>query len=265
MLLRMARVLPFRPYRYSPNAGDLATLVTQPYDKIPDALREQYLEANPYNFVRLIKGQPLDGDDSAHNVYTRASETLAEWIEQGILVEDPDPGFYAYFQEFEHPETGVKTIRKGFIGLTDVEEYEKGVVHRHELTHSGPKMDRWKLSEATQCYFGQLFFLYDDPTRRIDEILDAAAVGEPLMAAREADGISVGGSVIHEVGTARMGDRAETSALNSFNQTWDAKNLFVVDGASFVSNPDKNPTLTINALSWRAGDYLAEEMRKGNV
>jgi choline dehydrogenase-like flavoprotein len=84
-------------------------------------------------------------------------------------------------------------------------------------------------------------------------------------AAREADGISVGGSVIHEVGTARMGDRAETSALNSFNQAWDAKNLFVVDGASFVSNPDKNPTLTINALSWRACDYLAEEMRKGNV
>lgn len=84
-------------------------------------------------------------------------------------------------------------------------------------------------------------------------------------AAREADGISVGGSVIHEVGTARMGERAETSALNSFNQTWDAKNLFVVDGASFVSNPDKNPTLTINALSWRACDYLAEEMKKGNV
>jgi choline dehydrogenase-like flavoprotein len=43
------------------------------------------------------------------------------------------------------------------------------------------------------------------------------------------------------------------------------KNLFVNDGASFVSNPDKNPTLTISALAWRASDYLAEEMRKGNV
>jgi hypothetical protein len=38
-----------------------------------------------------------------------------------------------------------------------------------------------------------------------------------------------------------------------------------MDGASFVSNPDKNPTLTINALAWRASDYMAEEMRKGNV
>ena len=189
MLVRMARVLPFRPYRYSSKAGDPATLVTQPYDKIPDALREQYLEASPYNFVRLIKGKPVEGDDGARNIYTRASETLEEWIRQGILAQDPEPGFYAYFQEFDHPETGAKTIRKGFIGLTDVEEYDKGIVHRHELTHSGPKMDRWRLTEATQAYFGQLFFLYDDPTRRIDEILDAAAVGEPLMEAREPEGI----------------------------------------------------------------------------
>ena len=189
MLLRMARVLPFRPYRYSAKAGDPSNLVTQPYDKIPDALREQYLAASPYNFVRLIKGKPLEGDDDARNVYTRAADTLAEWIEQGILAEDPEPGFHAYFQEFDHPETGAKTIRKGFIGLTDVEEYVKGIVHRHELTHSGPKMDRWKLTEATQSYFGQLFFIYDDPTRRIDEILDAASAAEPLMQAQEPDGV----------------------------------------------------------------------------
>jgi choline dehydrogenase-like flavoprotein len=99
------------------------------------------------------------------------------------------------------------------------------------------------------------------------EIIEAMGgrVAGLANAAREADGISVPGSIIHEVGTARMGERAETSVLNSINQAWDARNLFVVDGASFVSNPDKNPTLTINALSWRACDYLAEEMRKGNV
>ena len=190
MLLQMARVLPFRPYCYSAKAGDPSDLVTQPYDKIPDALREQYLEASPYNFVRLIKGRPSEGDDGAHNVYSRAAETLAEWIEQGILVQDPEPGFYAYFQEFDHPETGAATIRKGFIGLIDAEEYEKGIVHRHELTHSGPKMDRWKLTEATQSYFGQLFFLYDDPARRIDQLLDSAASAVPLMQAREPDGIA---------------------------------------------------------------------------
>ena len=82
---------------------------------------------------------------------------------------------------------------------------------------------------------------------------------------READGISTPGTIIHEVGTARMGDSPKTSVLNKYCQAWDARNLFVVDGASFVSNPDKNPTLTINAFAWRAAEYLAEEAKKGNV
>jgi len=84
-------------------------------------------------------------------------------------------------------------------------------------------------------------------------------------AERERSGISIPGTIIHEVGTARMGTSPRDSVLNSYCQAHEVKNLFVCDGASFVSNPDKNPTLTINALAWRASDYLAEEMKKGNV
>jgi choline dehydrogenase-like flavoprotein len=84
-------------------------------------------------------------------------------------------------------------------------------------------------------------------------------------AQRESDGISVPGTIIHEVGTTRMGASARNSVLNGYMQTHDCRNVFVMDGGSFVSNPDKNPTLTINALAWRGCDYLAEEMRNGNV
>ena len=82
---------------------------------------------------------------------------------------------------------------------------------------------------------------------------------------RDASGISVGGSIIHEVGTVRMGDDPRTSALNGFCQAHGTDNLFVCDGAVFVSNPDKNPTLTINALAWRASEYLAEELNRGSL
>jgi choline dehydrogenase-like flavoprotein len=82
---------------------------------------------------------------------------------------------------------------------------------------------------------------------------------------REKEGISVPGTIIHEVGTVRMGSNPKTSAVNGFCQAHEIKNLFICDAAVFVSNPDKNPTLTINAFAWRASDYLAEEMRKGNV
>ena len=74
-----------------------------------------------------------------------------------------------------------------------------------------------------------------------------------------------GGAIIHEVGTVRMGDDPKTSVLNKYCQSHDVKNLFVADGAPFVSNPDKNPTHTIVALAWRTAEYLAEELRKANV
>ena len=78
-------------------------------------------------------------------------------------------------------------------------------------------------------------------------------------------GIQPGGKIIHEVGTARMGVDPKTSVLNSFCQAHDVKNLFVTDGAPFVTNPDNNPTLTILALSLRASEYLLDQAKKGNV
>ena len=78
-------------------------------------------------------------------------------------------------------------------------------------------------------------------------------------------GIQDGGVIIHELGTARMGASPKTSALNPNCQAHDVKNLFVTDGAAFVSNPDKNPTLTIMALAWRASEYLLGEAKKGNL
>jgi len=78
-------------------------------------------------------------------------------------------------------------------------------------------------------------------------------------------GIADGGMIIHEVGTVRMVERPATSALNQYCQAHDVKNLFVTDGASFVTNADKNPTLTIMALTWRASDYLLQQAKKGNL
>jgi choline dehydrogenase-like flavoprotein len=81
----------------------------------------------------------------------------------------------------------------------------------------------------------------------------------------ESDGakaIAPGGSIIHEVGGAMMGADAKTSVTNQWCQTWDVPNLFITDGAVFVSNADKNPTLTIMALAWRAADHILWRMRR---
>ena len=73
------------------------------------------------------------------------------------------------------------------------------------------------------------------------------------------------GSVIHEMGTARMGRDPKTSVLNSRNQVHGVPNVFVTDGSFMVSSPTQNPSLTYMALTARAADYAVEQMKRGEL
>lgn len=78
-------------------------------------------------------------------------------------------------------------------------------------------------------------------------------------------GLAAPGRIIHEVGTVRMGSDSGKSALNGFGQAHETKNVFVVDGGSFVSQADKNPTWTIMALSMRASEHIIDQVKKKNL
>jgi choline dehydrogenase-like flavoprotein len=67
------------------------------------------------------------------------------------------------------------------------------------------------------------------------------------------------------MGTARMGKDPKTSVLNSWNQVWDARNVFVTDGAAMVSSACQNPSLTYMALTARAVNHAVNELKKGNI
>lgn len=73
------------------------------------------------------------------------------------------------------------------------------------------------------------------------------------------------GNGIHEMGTARMGRDPKTSVLNGNNQVWDAKNVFVTDGACMTSAAAQNPSLTYMALTARAAAFAVEELKKQNL
>ena len=92
--------------------------------------------------------------------------------------------------------------------------------------------------------------------------------GQPLgpKPSKEQDyGLLTPGAIIHEVGTTRMGDDPKTSVTNKFNQLHDVDNVFIVDAGPFVSQADKNCTWTILALSWRASDYIIEQLKQQNI
>src|ERR1700733_2204409 len=185
----MATISPFQPYRYSPKAGPLQNLVTQPYDKISPEMRQRYLLASPYNLVRVILGERHASDSESDNVYTRAAHYLDTWTAEGILARDSEPGLFAYFQEFTVPDSGERLVRKAFIGLGAVQDYAAGVVYRHEQTLSGPKKDRMELLRHTHAHFGQIFMLYPDPELAIDRILDQASTGAPVITLEDEDGV----------------------------------------------------------------------------
>ncbi|MGH7752542.1 MAG: GMC oxidoreductase, partial [Gemmatimonadales bacterium] len=90
-------------------------------------------------------------------------------------------------------------------------------------------------------------------------------VFSPMPTAEQGYGIAAGGRIIHELGGTRMGNDPATSVLNRFCQAHDVKNLFVADGAPFVSQADKNPTWTILALAWRTADYIVQARRRNEI
>lgn len=92
------------------------------------------------------------------------------------------------------------------------------------------------------------------------EVIDAC---NPELVMRGSD--TLGGFASHEVGSCRMGADPKRSVLNAYNQSHEVKNLFVVDGSSFTTFSEKNPTLTIAALSVRAARYIAERRKRGEL
>jgi uncharacterized protein (DUF1015 family) len=168
----MARIYPFRAWRYNPSAVRLEDVVTQPYDKISPSMQQAYYQRSSFNLVRIILGLPeLFDADGGENVYTRAARDFRAWREQGVLIQENEPCVFAYAQRFTVPETGIVKERRGFIALGKLHEYAEQVVFRHEQTLSKPKSDRLNLLKATRAHFGQIFMLYSDPAGSVEKIL----------------------------------------------------------------------------------------------
>ncbi|MFW5979254.1 MAG: DUF1015 domain-containing protein [Halanaerobium sp.] len=205
----MAKVFPFHGYRYNQQqVGDLEKVVTQPYDKIDQQLQEEYYDQSPYNIVRLILGKEEDR-------YQSAADNLEDWIKSQILVRDQEAGFYLYTQEYQ--VEGKKFVRKGFVGLGELEAGEG--VKAHENTMEGPKADRLKLIRATEANFGHIFMLYSDQKNEINNLFTEIMQEEPLFEVRDED------QNLHKVW-----QLTDLELISEIREKMDSKNLYIADG-----------------------------------
>jgi uncharacterized protein (DUF1015 family) len=177
----MPTIYPFRGVHFDVArvGGDLSKVTTQPYDRINAALQDEYYRRHEYNLVRVILRKEEPGRDK----YRDAAATLEDWLAKGVLVRDEKPALYVYHQVYRTPQ-GVKT-RKGLSALVQIDEPGKGKILPHEQTHTGPKIDRFNLISACRAHTEQVFFLYSDPEKAVNRILDGAARGTPDFEAKD--------------------------------------------------------------------------------
>lgn len=162
------------------------------------------------------------------------------------------PGFGADFK---------KSVKARFPALVSLHPYGEVLPRReNRITVEGTPVDSYGLPIA------RIEFKIGENERKMAaEMYDTA---EAILRSAKAEilpfergKLDVAGAAIHEHGTCRMGMDPKRSALNGFCQSHEVKNLFVVDGSAFPTATEKNPTLTILAMAWRATDYLATEMK----
>lgn len=177
------RALPFPCIRPVPeHAAEVAVL---PYDVFDRAEAAAYVADRPLSFLNIDRPETQfapEQDMYAPEVYERGAALLRERIEDGTLVEDRNLSYYIYELSWEgHSQTGI-------VAVCSVDEYEQGVIKRHELTREEKERDRIEHIGALGCQTGPIFLAYrDQPV--LDMIVGAAKTSTPLYAFTDEDGV----------------------------------------------------------------------------
>ena len=173
----MATILPFKGLRYNPEKiKDISKVITPPYDVISEKERDDYYQLHPDNIIRLILSKDLPGDDQSNNKYTRSAESFYTWRKEEILKEEAEPAIYIYAQEFTM--SGKEYIRRGFISLVKLEDFQTGEIYPHEHTLAKPKEDRMNLMKACNANLSQVFTFFEDEDAKISSFLHKVSEGD---------------------------------------------------------------------------------------
>lgn len=207
----MAVVKPFKGMRFNcEKAGKIDELVCPPYDIISDKQREEYINTNENNIIRL---ELPKGDDP----YGNAEKILKDWQEKGILKNEDKPAIYIYEEEFT--AYGKKNAVKGIICRVKIEEFSKGVILPHEFTLSKAKEDRLNLMKATNCNFSQIYSLYMDGGKNTTGKIDALSQNKPDIELTDNDGV-----------THKLWIVTDNSAISDICNDFTDRKLYIADG-----------------------------------
>ena len=171
-------IKPLNALVYNQDKVEITDVIAPPYDVISEKYRDELYKRSPYNITRLILS-------NAEDPYKDASETFHKWLDEKVLVKTDKPVIFYLLQKYKL--NGKEITRKGFIARNKIEDFSTGNILPHEFTMSGPKEDRLKLTKACKANFSQIFMVYSDPEKQIENAVDIS--GTPFIDVTDDNGV----------------------------------------------------------------------------
>jgi uncharacterized protein (DUF1015 family) len=151
----MSTIVPFQALRPVPELA--SQVASPPYDVLNSHEAREEAADNPYSFLHVTKSEidlPLNIDVHSPEVYEKAKENLQSFIEKGILIEEDKPCYYIYRLVMNGKS------QTGLVAGSSVDDYEKGVIRKHELTRPEKENDRINHMKAIRAQTGNVFLAY---------------------------------------------------------------------------------------------------------
>ncbi len=151
----MATIAPFRAVR--PKSELAAQVAAPPYDVVSLKEARELAEGNPHCFLRIGRAElelSDDVDPYSTEVYQRGADNLQRLIKEGVLVQESQPLFGVYRQRWgQHEQTGI-------VALASVDEYDKGIIKKHEFTRPVKENDRVRIIETHESQSGPVLLFF---------------------------------------------------------------------------------------------------------
>ncbi len=169
----MVTISPFKALR--PEAQFAKLVASKPYDVLNSKEAKIEAEGNPYSFLHITKSEidlPETTDPYSQKVYDKAKENLDAFISRNVLFKENKPCYYIY--QLVMPDklnTGNDHIQTGLVCCSSIEDYEKGLIKKHEFTRPEKEQDRINHIKTTGAQTGNVFLAYKN-VKEIDEIVD---------------------------------------------------------------------------------------------
>lgn len=177
----MAEIKPFRAWRYNRElTREIETLTSPLFDVVSEKQR-QTLYKNPLNSIHLSVPLGPEPAQAAHN-------TLEQWKQDGVLVPDPLPAIYVYYQYFTLSGSPKEYCRKGFISHIRTYDWDEKVILRHENTIPSSVNDRAELLEKIMLHVSPTHGLYTDPSFELEKYMDDA-IANPIYVTEDYQGV----------------------------------------------------------------------------